>query len=346
MRHRQAISMLGLAGLLAACGAGHATKPTASRSGVLTRTTSYGPATTSVQPSHLLPQVLVTDEAQNQLVVVDLPSGRIVRRIQLPPDPEDIATIGDGGVVVVVSSRAGKVTVLDRDTLRPIKTFGGFDEPHIVTISPDGQYAYVTDDVRGTVTVIQLSDMQVTSTVAVGSGAHHLSFSPDEHRLWIGLGESARQIAILDTTDPNHPRVIGDFDPGFPAHDLAFSPDGREVLVSSATGRDVTAFDPKTHRVLYRVAVGPPPQHIAFDGSYAYLTSGYGDTIEKVDARTGHVMARAVAPYGSFELAAAEGFVTTASLLRGTLAIYNLALRRLRVAKVGPATREVAISRP
>jgi DNA-binding beta-propeller fold protein YncE len=317
------------------------------RSRIASRSTSASPATTTAHaPRQAPPQALVTDEAQNRLLVVDLPSGRIARSIALPPDPEDIASAGNGGVVIVVSSRAGKVTALNRDTLHPIRTFGGFDQPHIAAISPDGRYAYITDDARGTVTVIRLSDMRVTSTVAVGAGAHHLSFSPDQHRAWIGLGEQATQISILDTTDVAHPRLIGHFDPGFAAHDVSFAPSRRVVFVSSSSGLDVTAFDPSTRRVLFRVPVGRPPQHIAFAGRYAYLTSGYGSSIEQVDTGTGRVIARSKTPYGSFELAAADGFVTVASLLRGTLAVFTPALKRVRVVKVAPATREVAISRP
>lgn len=302
-------------------------------------------------------QALVTDEAQNRLVVVDLASGRIARRVALPPDPEDIATMGNGGVVIVVSSRAGVITVLDRDTLRPIKKFGGFDEPHIAAISPDGQYAYVTDDVRGTLTVIRLSDMRVTSTIQVGVGAHHLAFSPDERQVWVALGERAQTITILSTVahtpplpspelDPGHPHVVGHFRPGFPAHDLSFSPNGRQIWITSAAGPNVTAFAVRNRRALFRVPVGAPPQHIAFDGRFAYLTSGYADAIEKVAASSGRVITRAAAPYGSFELAAADGFVSAVSLLRGTIAIFTPALKRLRVVRVAPATREVAISRP
>jgi len=51
-------------------------------------------------------------------------------------------------------------------------------------------------------------------------------------------------------------------------------------------------------------------------------------------------------PYGSFELGAANGYVVTSSLLRGTLAIYNEELHLLRVVHVAPAAREVAISSP
>ncbi len=85
---------------------------------------------------------------------------------------------------------------------------------------------------------------------------------------------------------------------------------------------------------------------MAFEGRFAYLTSGYGGTIEKVDASTGRVITRASAPYGSFELDARQGYVVTSSLLRGTLAIYTPNLKLLRVVKVAPTAREVAISSP
>jgi DNA-binding beta-propeller fold protein YncE len=326
--------------------------------------TSTGTAATSPSGAGSAPaalprlQALVTDEAQNRVLVVDLPSGRLARWVPMPPDPEDIATTGNGGVVVVVSTRSGKVIVLDRSTLRRLKTVGGFDQPHIVAISPDDQYAYVTDDATGTLTAIRLDDQKVTRTLSVGAGAHHLAFSPNEQQVWVALGESARVITIVRTVvkppggatsavvNLGRPHVVGHFDPGFPVHDLAFSPDGRRVWITSAAGPNVTAFNARSHRALFRVPVGPPPQHLAFAGPYVYATSGYGSTIERVDAATGRVVDRATSPYGSFELAVADGYVATVSLLRGTIAIYTPALKVLRVAHLASATREVAISRP
>jgi DNA-binding beta-propeller fold protein YncE len=260
--------------------------------------------------------------------------------------------------VVVVSTRDGKVIVLRRRTLRRLKTFRGFDQPHIVSISPDRRYAYVTDDARGTLTALRLTDLKVTRTLSIGTGAHHMAFSPDERRVWVALGESARVITILSTVrravgpasrpvvDLGRPHVVGHFVPGFPVHDLAFSPDGRRVWVTAADGPDVTVFNAVNRRVLFRVPVGPPPQHLAFAGSYLYATSGYGSVIERIDAATGHVLKRKSAPFGSFELAAADGYVACVSLLRGTIAIYTPALKLLRVVHLAAATREVAISRP
>jgi DNA-binding beta-propeller fold protein YncE len=294
--------------------------------------------------AQLRPQALVTDESQALLAIVDLRSRTARLFIGLPGDPQYVAA--QPGVALVTSPTAGAVTALGGDPLRVVKVLHGFGAPHVIEISPDGEHAYVTDDARGTLSVIRLTNNRVTDTLAVGAQAHHMASSPDQRRLWIALGEKARTIVILDTSDVEHPRVIGRFDPGFPAHDLAFSPDGLRVWLSSASGPDVTVFRAANRRPLFRVRVGPPPQHIALAGADAYLTSGYGRTIEQVSTHTGKVIRRARSPYGSFELAVAHGFVTTASLLDGRLAIYTQQLKLLHVIKLGPATRDVEISNP
>jgi hypothetical protein len=98
--------------------------------------------------------------------------------------------------------------------------------------------------------------------------------------------------------------------------------------------------------LVFRVPVGPPPQHVILHGRYAYLTSGYGGIIEQVDAATGRVLAKARSPYGSFELAADGRYVVTSSLLRGTLAFYTPELKLVRMTHLAPVTREVALSPP
>jgi DNA-binding beta-propeller fold protein YncE len=296
------------------------------------------------RPSQSPPQALVTDESQGLLAVVDLRSRSATLFIGIPRGPQYVAA--ESGVALVTSPSAGAVTLLGGDPLRVVKVLHGFGAPHVIEISPDGKHAYVTDDARGTLTVIRLDGDRVTETLNVGALAHHLASSPDQRRLWIALGEKARTIVIADTSDLEHPRVIGRFDPGFPAHDLSFSPDGRRVWISSASSPYVTVFRASDQRRLFRVSAGPPPQHIAFTGPYVYLTSGYGSTIEQVSTSTGRVIRRVRSPYGSFELDAADGFVTTASLLDGKLAIYTPRLKLLHVIKLGPTTRDVEISKP
>src|SRR6202011_4908862 len=188
----------------------------------------------------------------------------------------------------------------------------------------------------GELAVIRLSSATLVRKLAVGAQAHHFSFRPDAKQAWGALGQSARTIVILDTSSPADPRIVGRFDPGFRAHDLLFTPDGQRVWITSASSSDVGVFSATSHRLLFTVPGGAPPQHVAFDGTVAFITSGYGSRIEMVNAATGRVLKRASGPYGSFELSAAGGVVATASLLRGTLAVYSDRLRPLRVAQLAP----------
>ena len=328
--------------LVAACG-GSGSHPTRSRT--TKPATAAGPVAAAVaRPLPKPPErAFVTAETENRLLVVELPSGRVVRSIPLAPDPEDLATQGIDGPIVVVSAAAGTVTLLDASTLRALKVFGGFASPHIAAIARDGDHAYVTDDARGTLTAIDLANLRVTSTIHVGAGAHHMSFDMMHSLAWVALGESARTIVVISTYGFDRPRVIGRFDPGFEVHDLAFSIDGRRVWLTAADRRDVTVFNGIDEQPMFRVPVGPPPQHVALAGSYAYLTSGYGSTIEQVDAHNGRILRRARTPYGSFELAADGRYVVVSSLLRGTLAIYTSQLKLVRVSHLAPATREVVL---
>ncbi len=191
--------------------------------------------------------------------------------------------------------------------------------------------------------VIELAQLRIVDRVFVGVGAHHLSFRPDQQRLWVALGEHARQIVVLDTSNPQRPRVLTRFDPGFPAHDLSFSPDGSRVWVTSDTDSNVRVLSAKTAHVLFSIPGGRPPQHVAFGRhGNAYVTSGYGSAIELVDARSGRVVRRVSAPYGSFNVTTVGGVVLTSSLLRGTLTEFDSNLRLLRTVKVATAARDVA----
>jgi YVTN family beta-propeller protein len=261
--------------------------------------------------------------------------------VRVPADPQNVAVVG-GSAVVVVSTSSHSVTVLTPQ-LEIVRVFRSFRAPHLAAIFPDGKHAYVTDDSAGTLTVIDLSRRAIVSRIHVGVGAHHLALSPDGNHGWIALGERARTIVILDTASVVHPRVVARFAPRFAAHDLAFNRDGR-VWVTSDSDADVRVFSAETHRLLFSVPVGAPPQHVAFGPlGEAFLTSGYGSRIVAA-TRFGHIVRAATIPYGSFNVATAGDFVVTSSLLRGTVTDLDARLHVVGMLKVAPAARDLAIS--
>jgi DNA-binding beta-propeller fold protein YncE len=286
------------------------------------------------------PIALVTAEAQNQLLVVGLPpNGRVEKRLHVPADPQNVEA--NQHVAVVVSTRAGAVTLIDVQRLRVTRVFRGFRSPHIAALSPNGDFAYVTDDARGQLVVIGLARKRIVARVFVGFGAHHMAFRPHHHELWIVMGERAPSIHIVDTTYAAHPRPRGWFSPGAGLmHDLAFAPDGR-LWVTYDDRPTISVFDPRTRRLLFTRAAGSPPQHVAF-GRRAYVTSG-NDGELRIFSIAGRQIRKAATPLGSFNLGLGGGIVLTPSLTRGTLTELTDDGRLLGSRRVAPAARDAAL---
>jgi DNA-binding beta-propeller fold protein YncE len=289
---------------------------------------------------------LVTAETQNQLIAVGLPGGRVLRRLAMPADPQNVEVAQEQAVVV--STRGGAVTLVDTRRLRVRKIFPGFASPHIAAVSPDQRWAYVTDDGRGQLAVISLTRDRLVRKVFVGSGAHHLSFSPDQQTVWIALSERARTIVVVDTSRPARPRVISRIDPRGLAHDLAFAPGGRQVWVTYDDRSEIAILDARTGRRVRTLPAGSPPQHVAFDpfsrARHAYVTSGKDGTLRIVSLRTGRVVRQVRIPYGSFNLGLSGGLVATSSLYGGTLTELDGRGRTLLAKRIATSARDVAIA--
>jgi DNA-binding beta-propeller fold protein YncE len=291
------------------------------------------------------PVAIVAAETANEVLAVSLGphGGHVLDRAHVV-DPLMVAAPLHGPAVVL-SPATGTVTLLASHGLRPIKVFRGFRSPQVARIVPGGRFVYVADGGTGDLTVIDLAHGRIVHRLYVGAGAHHMSFSPDGRQLWIALGEVAKTIVQLDTSDPARPLIAGRLRPRFLSHSIGFAPDGRTVWVGSARARHVTVYDAATGRVVKVLAAKRAPQEVAFSGARALLTSGYGSSLQAVLWRTYRRLGTVPMPYGSFNLAVFGGRVVTASLFTGQVVELEAGtLRRFWTAKVAPETRYVAIS--
>jgi len=290
------------------------------------------------------PVALVTAETVNQLLVVDLDSRKVIRRIPMPADPENVEANGINTAAAVVSARAGAVTLLSLPRLRVRRTIRGFASPHIAAFSPSGRYLYVTDDARGQLVVIGVRGAGVLARRFVGRGAHHIAIRPDGNLLWIVLGERAKEIVVVDTRRPDHPWVRARlFEIGGLAHDAAFTPNGKRVWVGYDDRSSVAVFDARTYRILSTLPAGKPPQHVAFGIRFGYVTSG-NDGRLRVFSFTGRQLGIARTPRGSFNLGLGGGLVLTPSLTEGTLTELRDSGSRMWSGRVAPAARDAALA--
>jgi len=270
---------------------------------------------------------LVTCDAESRLSLVDLRTLRVVGSISTPPDPRSIETVGN--LAVVCHTAEGAVSVVDRDRVRHV--IRGFVEPRYTAAHPDGVHAFVTDSGRSGVSLVDVRRGLVRDRIRLPGWARHLTIAADGSRLWIGLGSAAAHVAVV-ATDPL--RHLGEVTPGFRAHDVGRSPDGRLWVTSGdarvlAVGADTQSAD-------------LAPQHVTFGAGRTFVTSGDSGTLH-VQSLRGEVLARAAIPLGSYNVQFAHGRVLTPSLSRGTLTALATDGRVLGVVHVAGSCHDACV---
>jgi DNA-binding beta-propeller fold protein YncE len=282
---------------------------------------------------------LVTADLESHVAVVDLSSGRILRRVPTLAGPQSVESV-QPGVAVVAHSSAGALSVIEGSSLRVRSVVRGLGEPRYTAADRRRGHAYVTDSARGEVALVDVfragGRAGIVWRAAVGGPARHLSLSPSGEQLWVVLGTKAREVVVLDLRDPRRPRLVAKLRPPFLAHDVCFAPDGRSVWITSGDRNEIAVYDARTRAVRLRLAADAPPQHVSFIAGRAYVTSGDDGLLRVHDRRTGRVRGTVRVPVGSYNVQQGWGVVLTPSLSQGTLCI---------AAGDGRLVRRVAVSR-
>jgi hypothetical protein len=284
------------------------------------------------------PLALVTADLESHVVAVDVSAGRVVRRLRTPADPRSIESVGVIGALVAHTAE-GRLTLIDSD-LRVRSVRGDLAEPRYAAVSPDARIAYVTDSGRHEVAVVDLRGRRVVGRVVVRGGCRHLGIDRAGSRLWVVLGNSADEIAVLSLSEPARPRVIGRIRPPFRAHDVGFTPGGGRVWVTSGDSRRIAIYE-ADGELVRTIGADAPPQHVTFMGDRAFVTSG-DDAVLRVHALDGRRLRSAPVPVGSYNIQGSwddprtRRWILTPSLSAGTLSTFSstgAALDELRVAR-------------
>src|SRR5207244_6221894 len=149
---------------------------------------------------------------------------------------------------------------------------------------------------------------RVLARTPVGRLARHISIDPTGRTVWVALGSKAEEVAVVDVVERGAPRLVRRFRPPFLAHDVGFAPDGRHVWVSSGDRFELAVYDARSGRVLARPSGDWPPQHVAFAGGRAYVTSGWSGTL-RVHRVDGRPLVSNPVPVGSYNVQQGAGYV-------------------------------------
>jgi DNA-binding beta-propeller fold protein YncE len=284
-------------------------------------------------------KALVTCDTEGRVALVDLAAGRVVRSIPVLPGPRAIERVGDG-LALVCHTVVGAVTIVDGRTASVRHVLHDFTEPRYAARHPDGAHAFVTDSGRGLVAAVDVAQGRVVGVAQLRGWARHLTLSPDARTLWVGLGNVSEHISIVDVSDPARPRFVRDVSPPFLAHDVGFSPDGRQVWVTAGEAGATGIYD-RDGRLRLRLSADPGPQHVSFGPGVAYVTSGEAGTLRVQSLSDGRVLRQTRVPSGSYNVQSGpEGLVLSPSLSLGTLCVLNVHGRVLHEVRVASSSHD------
>jgi DNA-binding beta-propeller fold protein YncE len=268
------------------------------------------------------PLALVTCDTESRLAVVDVAAGRVLRSIPVLPGPRSIERVGAGDALVC-HTNVGAVSILDGAKLRVRHVLHGFVEPRYAAAHPDRRHAFVTDSGSKEVVAVDLSRGRLLGRLHLDGWARHLTLDPAGRTLWVGLGNAAAHVAVVDVSDPTRPTLLRNVTPPFLAHDVGFLPDGEHVWVTAGS-EGKTAIYHASGEARLLLDADAAPQHVTFGAGVAYVTSGADGTVRVHSLRDARVVHTARTPVGSYNIQQGEGGrVLTPSLDRGTLCILN-----------------------
>lgn len=274
------------------------------------------------------PLALVTCDAEARLAVVDVVARREVHSITTLPDPRAVELVGDRAVVC--HTAIGAVSLVDGRRVRHV--LKGFVEPRYVAAHPDGRHAFVTDSGRSGVVAIDVLRGVEVGRVRLPGWARHVTIDERGERLWVALGSAAEHVAVIETAGMRH---AGTVTPGFPLHDVGRAPDGRLWITSGATRELAVAG--AVH------GADLAPQHVTFGTGHAFVTSGDSGTLQ-VQTLDGTIRRTTAIPVGSYNVQYGRGYVITASLLHGTLAVVDGMGRLLSVVRVAKSCHDACFA--
>lgn len=166
--------------------------------------------------------LLVCLGATNQLGVVDLEKGELIKAVQVGGNPIDVIKNLDGDQAYVANSQTGDVTVVDLSLGKAVDIIPIGVTPTKMLMSRDGETLYLTDYQMNGVRVVSTELASLTKVlglnnagfearevplaccldpfnypVAIGRGPVALTLSKDEDLLYVG-NLATRDIALID----------------------------------------------------------------------------------------------------------------------------------------------------
>jgi YVTN family beta-propeller protein len=243
----------------------------------------------------------------HEINVIDLVAQKPLPSIDTRPlfGPHDITFVNGTAWFTAEGSKA--VGRYDPATGKLDWSMGtGQDRTHMIYVTADGKKIYTTNVSSGTVSILADSLTQpgrmappgakprqewIQTVVPTARGSEGFDVSPDGSELWTASSEDGRvfiiDLATKKLTAKIEARVLG-------ANRLKFTPDGKQVFISSLQTGELTIFDARSHTEMKRLKLGRGAAGILMDPEVAraFVACSADNYVAVIDLKTLEVTSR------------------------------------------------------
>lgn len=223
---------------------------------IATLPTGKGPHEVAVSPNGRL--ALIADygggpeEHGSTLTVIDLPTARVVKTIDLGEHRRPHGLVWLDGRRALVTAEMSKnlleIDVEEGKVVRALPT--NQDVSHMVAVVPGGARAFVANIQPGTVTALDLKTGKHLGNIKTGAGAEGIDVTPDGKQVWV-TNRAADTVSVVDAKSL---KVLATLkSPKFPIR-VKITPDGKHALVSNAESGEISVFSVASRKLLRRIS--------------------------------------------------------------------------------------------
>jgi YVTN family beta-propeller protein len=214
----------------------------------------------------------VTNQFTEEISVLDLATGRQVRRIPVPGNPMGALLTADGHTLYVTTN-------VDRLSRLWLPTEGVVASAALplacahLALHPSGHRLYVPTWRAGMILELDAHSLRTHRTFTVGGYVQDVVVSADGLKLY--AANEGGWLDVIHLTTGRRERTIP---LGSPAFGLALSPDQAQLYVGLFHAGQVTILDTRCLRAIGALETGGRPRRIAFDpsGSTALVANEAG----------------------------------------------------------------------
>jgi YVTN family beta-propeller protein len=237
----------------------------------------------------------------HELNVIDLVAQKPLLNIDTRPlfGPHDITFVNGKAWFTAEGSKS--VGRYDPATGKLDWSMGtGQDRTHMIYVTADGKKIYTTNISSGTVSILADTQIQpgrmappnakpredwIQTVVPAARGSEGFDVSANGSELWTASSEDGT-ISIIDLGAKKlaakiDAKVVG-------ANRLKFTPDGKQVFISSLQTGELIVYDAKSHTEIKRLKIGHGAAGILMDpaGSRAFVACSPDNYVAVIDLKT------------------------------------------------------------